>query len=58
MDRNESEAHRRGLHQILASDRLIKQGKTLEQVNQYLRETPDDTVRAENLAYLEQDKSS
>jgi hypothetical protein len=58
MKRNESQAHRRGLHQILASDRLIKQGKTLEQVNQYLRETPDETVRAENNAYLEQSQNS
>ena len=37
------------VHQHLAADRLIKQGKTLDEVNQYLRETThEQRVHANN----------
>ena len=58
MKRNNSGPSRKGLQQIIALDRLIKQGKTPEQANQHVRETPDETLRAENLAYLEQNQNS
>mgnify|MGYP000120061069 FL=1 len=58
MQRKDSGPSRKGFHQIIALDRLIKQGKTPEQANQHVRETPEETLRAENLAYLEQNQSS
>ena len=41
------------LHYILASDRLIRQGYTLEAVNAVLREIPFEELVQENLDALE-----
>lgn len=46
-----------GVHQHLASDRLIKQGKSLEEVNRYLDETTHEQRVQENNAWaMEQEK--
>ena len=58
MKRSDSEPNRRGLHQMIALDRLIKQGKTPEEANQHVRETPDEKLQAENLDYLEKNQDS
>jgi len=43
---------------MIALDRLIKQGKTPEEANQHVRETPDEKLQAENLDYLEKNQDS
>tara|TARA_E500000318_G_C3488967_1_gene183545 strand:+ start:208 stop:393 length:186 start_codon:yes stop_codon:yes gene_type:complete len=45
------------VHQHLAADRLIKQGKTLDEVNQYLQSTTHEQRVQENNAHaLEQER--
>lgn len=43
----QASADRRQQHQ--AADRLLSQGKTLDQINQYLAKTPLKQVKADNL---------
>ena len=53
MNGKDTDIHRRGLHRIIASDRLIRHGKTLEECNDHLTNTPHELLVRENLEYLE-----
>lgn len=41
----------KSVHEGRAANRLIKQGKTIEEVNKYLRETPHEQMVKENVDY-------
>lgn len=45
-----------GAQTALAANRLIGQGLSLEQVNAYLRSTPMEQIKRENLDQLEKDQ--
>jgi len=58
MKRISKEQSRRALHQAIASDRLIKQGKSLEETNQHVSQTSDRELVEENLEWLDERRKS
>ena len=41
----------KSVHEGRAANRLIKQGKTIEEANKYLRETPFEQMVKDNVEY-------